>query len=50
MEQSLGPNDAELAAGLEGYALVLRKLKRKTEALEVETRGKALLAAAQVNK
>lgn len=45
IEKSLGPDHQELAAASEGYALVLRKLRRKTEALEVEARGKAVLAA-----
>ena len=44
LEKALGPRHPEVAASLEGYAQVLRKLKRKAEASKLEDRAKALLA------
>ncbi len=44
LEASLGPKHPELADTLQSYGLVLRKLKRRSEALEVESRRNALLA------
>lgn len=44
LEESLGPKHPELADTLQSYGLVLRKLKRRSAALEVESRRNALLA------
>ncbi len=39
---ALGPDSRELAPELSNYALLLRKLKRKSEASRVEMRLKAI--------
>jgi hypothetical protein len=44
MEKSLGPNHPDLAQTLGNYALLLEKMKRKSEASAVKNQVKEILA------
>jgi hypothetical protein len=43
-ERTLGPDHPDVATSLENYADILRKTHRKTEAIVVEARAKAIRA------
>jgi tetratricopeptide (TPR) repeat protein len=49
-EKGLGPNHPDLAHTLNGYALLLRKTKRKSEALAMNARAKEILAKSLENR
>jgi tetratricopeptide (TPR) repeat protein len=43
LEKTLGPENPELADSLQKLALVLRKMKRNEEAMDVESHARTLL-------
>lgn len=45
-EKALGVNHPTFAAALENYAVLLRKINRESEALELESRAKAIRTTA----
>src|SRR5262249_22474545 len=44
LEEALGPEHPHVASTLEGYVVVLRKMKRESEAKILEARAKAIRA------